>query len=231
MKTERQQTERFLQMQDHPEQVTDEQLLQALSDPQMRELVGQMAFAKRAFKNKELQETEPDVEEEWVRFVTKNHCEGNHTEPNSSLFTLRSSFQKIAASFIGLLFISGIAFAAIHIARHYRQQETLQVADTTAVPNSSLSTHHPSQPKDTTAMQPVVFDNAPLERMLPEIAAYYHAEASFLNDDARQLRFHFVWKRDDGLVRTIKKLNRFESVSIRLDEGDGEHTATKIIVE
>ena len=60
--------------------------------------------------------------------------------------------------------------------------------------------------------------------MLTEIAAYYHAKVSFLNDDARQLRFHFVWKREDGLRHAIDKLNRFESLSVRLDEN-------KIIVE
>ena len=63
-----------------------------------------------------------------------------------------------------------------------------------------------------------------LEKMLTEIAAYYHVEVSFLNDDARQLRFHFVWKREDGLRHTIEKLNRFESLSVRLGEN-------KIIVE
>ena len=43
MKTDRQLIERLLELQEHPEQVTDEQLQQALDDPQMRELVEQMA--------------------------------------------------------------------------------------------------------------------------------------------------------------------------------------------
>ena len=46
MKTDRQLIERLLELQEHPEQVTDEQLQQTLDDPQMRELVEQMAFAK-----------------------------------------------------------------------------------------------------------------------------------------------------------------------------------------
>ena len=48
MKTDRQLIEQLLELQEQTEQVTDEQLRQTLEDPQMRELVEQMAFAKRA---------------------------------------------------------------------------------------------------------------------------------------------------------------------------------------
>ena len=199
--------------------MTDEQLQQALDDPQMRELVEQMAFAKRTFKNEELQTEEPDVEGEWERFATKNFDEGNETRHGYP-------FMKMAASFIGILLVSGMAFAAIHIVRmvNSHKAETVQTEQpasykpSTALPADTVKT-------DTaTTVQPVVFDNVPLENMLTEIAAYYHVEVSFLNDDARQLRFHFVWKREDGLRHAIDKLNRFESLSVRLDEN-------KIIVE
>ena len=54
MKTEQQLIDRFLELQEHPEQMTDDELQQFLDDPQMQELMGQMAFAKRTFKNREL---------------------------------------------------------------------------------------------------------------------------------------------------------------------------------
>jgi len=54
--------------------------------------------------------------------------------------------------------------------------------------------------------------------MLTEIASYYDTEVSFRSEEARQLRFHFVWKREDGLGHAIEKLNRFESLNVRLDE-------------
>ena len=219
MKTDRQLIERLLELQEHPEQVTDEQLQQALDDPQMRELVEQMAFAKRAFKDEELQAVEPDVEGEWEKFAAKNFDEGNETQHVYP-------FKKMAASFIGVLLVSGMAFAAIHIVRmvNSHKAETVQTEQpasykpSTALPADTVKTD------TTTTKQPVVFDNVPLEKMLTEIAAYYHAEVSFLNDDARQLRFHFVWKREDGLGHAIEKLNRFESLTVRLDEN-------KIIVE
>ena len=199
--------------------MTDEQLQQALDDPQMRELVEQMAFAKRAFKDEELQAVEPDVEGEWEKFAAKNFDEGNETQHVYP-------FKKMAASFIGVLLVSGMAFAAIHIVRmvNSHKAETVKVEQpasykpSTALPADTVKT-------DTTAtMQPVVFDNVPLEKMLPEIASYYDTEVSFRSEEARQLRFHFVWKREDGLGHAIEKLNRFESLNVRLEEG-------KIIVE
>ena len=193
--------------------MTDEQLQQALDDPQMRELVEQMAFAKRAFMKEELQAEEPDVEVEWEKFADKHFDEGHETRHGYP-------FKKMVASFIGVLLVSGFAFAAIHIVRMVNNQkaETVQTNQpvsykpSTALPADTVKT-------DTTVTaDPVVFDNVPLEKMLTEIAAYYHAEVSFLNDDARQLRFHFVWKREDGLGHAIEKLNRFESMTVRLDE-------------
>jgi hypothetical protein len=269
MKTDRQLIERLLELQEHPErlrvgdetsgmQVTDEQLQQALDDPQMSELVEQMAFAKRAFKNEELQDVYPDVEGEWEKFSADHYGEENSAEANYSPFTLHSSLKKIAASltfsracsrseeqmqtslssrlvasFIGVLLVSGMAFAAIHIVRmvNSHKADTVQTEQpasykpSTALPADTVKT-------DTaTTVQPVVFDNVPLENMLTEIATYYHVEVSFLNDDTRQLRFHFVWKREDGLRHAIEKLNRFESLNVRLNEGVGEHQSTKIIVE
>ena len=226
MKTDRQLIEWLLELQEHSEQVTDEQLQQALNDPQMQELVEQMAFAKRAFKNEELQAEELDVEGEWEKFAADHYGEDNSGKTIFSLFTPHSSLQKMAASFIGILLVSGMAFAAIHIVRmvNSHKAETVQTVQpvsykpSTALPADTIMT----DPTDTA--EPVVFDNVPLEKMLTEIAAYYYAEVSFLNDDARLLRFHFVWKREDGLRHAIDKLNRFESLSVRLDEN-------KIIVE
>ena len=213
MKTDRQLIERLLELQEHLEQVTDEQLQQALNDPQMRELVEQMAFAKRTFKNEELQTEEPDVEGEWERFATKNFDEGNETRHGYP-------FMKMAASFIGILLVSGMAFAAIHIVRmvNSHKAETVQTEQPASYKPSSVLPADTVKTDTTTTEQPVVFDNVPLEKMLTEIASYYDTEVSFRSEEARQLRFHFVWKREDGLGHAIEKLNRFESLNVRLDE-------------
>ncbi len=64
----------------------------------------------------------------------------------------------------------------------------------------------------------IVFDNVPLDQMLPQIADYYHVTADFRNSDARQLRFHFVWKPEDKVEVLIKKLNHFERLKVELKD-------------
>ena len=258
MMIEQERIERFLQLQEQAGQMTDEELQQALDDPQLRELAEQMAFAKRAFKNEELKAEEPDVDQEWEKFLTQQlptpvrggvakgrggvKAAGEATDPTPALplegrgvAALEVSLEgrgvaahrwmKIAASFIGVLLVSGIAFAAIHIwsltSKPSPKSEGNSYIQTSDTIKHSTPLSNRREGGDEAA---VVFDNVPLDTMLADMTAYYGAEAVFKNDATRQLRFHFVWKREDGLSRAVEKLNRFESLNIRLEDN-------KIIVE
>lgn len=204
MMTDKQLIERLLELQEHPEQMTDEQLRQMLNDEQMHELVEQMAFTKRAFKDEESQAEDFSVEDEWKKF-TANHAE----ELQASLPS------RLVASFIGILLVSGIALAAIHIV-HQKVREELKS------PTQEIRMSDSPQPvtsadtikADTHIMEPRIFNNVPLDTMLIEIADYYHVSVEFEREEARQLRFHFVWKRTDSLDRLVEKLNNFEAVNI-----------------
>ena len=237
MMTEKQLIERLLELQEHPGQATDQELQQALDDPQMRELVEQMAFAKRAFKHEELQGQECDVEEEWNKFAAQHFDEESdvkqqHQTSNyhglNTIFNHRFSIfnRPKVASFIGLLVVSGIAFAAIHFVRWHSdeagdvkspRQETPMTPQQQTAPTDTFRTDTAITATQDAAVQPVVFDNVRLDEMLPHIASFYHAEVAFENESARELRFHFVWKQEDGLQHAIEKLNRFESLTIRLE--------------
>ena len=72
MMTEDKRIEWLLELQDHPKQLTDEQMQQILADDEMRQLVQQLGFAKRAFKHDELVDDTPDVEGEWEKFAAKH---------------------------------------------------------------------------------------------------------------------------------------------------------------
>jgi hypothetical protein len=190
-----------------------------------------LALTKQAFIKREVEKESVPVDEEWQKFAAEHADELDALEkdepPTATIKKLMGLFPyKVAASIIGIVFTVGVAFAAIHIVRmvsHSKPQamqaeQTISAKPTSVLPTDTIKTD------TTTTTMPIVFDNVQLEKMLTEIAAYYHVEVSFLNDDARQLRFHFVWKREDGLRHTIEKLNRFESLSVRLGEN-------KIIVE
>ena len=72
MMTEEKRIEWLLKLQEHPEQLTDEQLQQILADDEMRQLVKQLGFAKRAFKHDALKNDTPDVEGEWEKFAASH---------------------------------------------------------------------------------------------------------------------------------------------------------------
>lgn len=225
--TEKHLIERFLELQEHSEQVTDEQLQEILADPQMRELVEQMAFAKRALKNQQESE-EPNVDKEWERIVAQHSTnDTSATKTYVPVVSLFSQFRKKVAVFLGILLVSCIAYAAIQIVRQ-RVGEDMEtsVGGDSQSPISAEGDLQPTQqiaPKDTIETdtteipQPMVFDNIRLDEILPQIASYYQKEVEFRTETARQLRFYFVWKREDGLDHAIEKLNRFECVSIKVE--------------
>ena len=232
MMTEEQRIEWLLELQDHPEQMTDEQLQQILADDEMRQLVQQLGIAKRAFKHDALKNDTPDVDAEWEKFAA-SHAEeleildegerlrvGDSTSGiHKPRFVLRLATHKIAASFIGVLLVSGIAFAAIQVVRNIntsksQQPTTEQVIDTkpvTSLPADTVKT-------DTIPTEPYVFNNVPLDSMLTAIATAHGVGVEFENEAARELRFHFVWKREDSLSRVVEKLNTFEAVNIGMED-------------
>ena len=202
--------------------MTDEQLQQALDDPQMRELVEQMAFAKRTFKNEELQTVEPDVEGEWEKFAAKrsalplcsakNFDEGNETQHGYP-------FKKMAASFIGILLVSGMAFAAIHIVRMVNSQkhQTVQTEQPgaykppTTMPVDTVKT-------DTIAPKIIRYDEATLQKILTDMGDYYRLHVELRNEEAKTLRLFFLWNQRQEASIVLEQLNMFERIHLALND-------------
>ncbi|MBQ2030085.1 MAG: DUF4974 domain-containing protein [Bacteroidaceae bacterium] len=235
MMTEEQRIEWLLELQEHPEQLTDEQLQQILADDEMRQLVEQLGFTKRAIKQSQLTNDTPDVDNEWEQFAASHAeeldaldrsaglgdaCQSEHETSAKPLMIKRLFSQsKIAASFIGVLLASGIAFATIQIVRNIKtsKPQTVKTEQAAAVsPAASLPTD--TIMADTIPSEPCVFNNVPLDSMLTTIAAAHGVQVKFENDAVRELRFHFVWKRKDSLSRVVEKLNTFEAVNIAKED-------------
>ena len=222
----------LLSMQEHPEQYTDEQLHQMIADDtELAEQLEQLALTKQAFVKQEADEEAIPVEEEWQKFYSEHADEiealGEDNTHSATVKRLKSIVPyKVAASIIGILFTAGFAFATIHIlslipnpSPKDEGSKYTQVADTARKDTTPLSTR-----RGAGGEAPIVFDNVALEKMLSQIATYYNKEVEFQNDNARQLRFYFVWKQDEGLDVTLHRLNLFESVSVELK-------SDKIVVE
>ena len=189
-----------------------------------------LTLTKRAFVKREVEKESVPVDEEWEKFAAAHADEletlDNKAAANYLLFTFHSSLHKVAASIIGILFTAGVAFAAIHIVRmvSHPKPQTMQAEQTiSAKPTSVLPTDTIKTDTATTTM-PIVFDNVSLDKMMPQIAAYYNKEVEFKNEDARQFRFYFVWKQEETLDVVLHRLNLFESITVELK-------SDKIVVE
>ena len=192
-----------------------------------------LALTKRAFVKREVEKESVPVDEEWEKFATEHADELDaleKDEPRTATITRLMGIlpYKVAASIIGILFTAGVAFAAIHIVRHFVGGDLKSPTQEVRISNSSQPS--PALPTDTVKtdttanVKPIVFDNVALDKMLPQIAAYYNKEVEFQNTDARQFRFYFVWKQDETLDVVLHRLNLFESITVELK-------SDKIVVE
>ena len=192
----------LLDMHEHPENYSDEQLARLLEDEQMAALWQQLATAKRAMTDI----PEPDMDAEWQRF------EQAHFAPVKN-----RSWLKVAAMIAGVLMLSAFTYAAIHAVRHNAKDQAKESIETVAPEPQTESAVGPRLGvADSVAVvsEPIVFDNQPLDQMLEKIAPHYGMQVEFRNEDVRALRFYFVWQPDEDLDAVLERLNLFESVSI-----------------
>ena len=184
------------------------QLLEMLvnRDEDTRKTYRMIVEAKRSSRKRQADKP-VDVDAAWQKFNQK-------VQPKQHSF----GWIKIAASFVGVLLVSGIAFAAIQIVR-YAQQHTPKTEEVINTPKPANVTPTDTLTTDTIATpQPIIYDNIPLEKMLPEIAAHYEAKVSFVNEEARQLRFRFVWNPQKGIDQVVSDLNQFERLTVTLKD-------------
>ena len=175
-----------------------------------KQLYRDMQEAPYKYSNQEIEammddlDQMPDVDEAWQQFVR------HHLPSVRPMHTWR----KVAAMIIGILTLSGIAFAAVHIVRqsHHEECPVTQVEKAVTISQAL--------PTDTIVKsRPVVFDNVTLDSIAKNIATYHHLDMDFQNNQAYQLRFYFVWNQEDSLQEVIEKLNMFEQVNLAVEDG------------
>ena len=208
----------LLEMLDNPDAYTDQEIQDIVNrDEDTRETYRLMVEIKRSSRHRQNQKP-VDVDAAWQRFNQRlrvgDGTSGMMVQPKQQSF----GWMKIAASFIGVLLVSGIAFAAIHIVRQYQKQEAPQTEMTGNVTSPVTTLPADTLARDTVIEQPVVYDNIPLEKMLLEIAAHYDVKVAFVVDEARGLRFRFVWNPQQGIEQVVNDLNQFERLNVKLKD-------------
>ena len=195
-------TDLLFQMMEQPHAYTDQQWQEILSDEECRELYTLMAKTQSAF------DTQNEIDDETI------DVEWKRLSASSARRWLR-----VAAMFIGVLMISGMTIAAVHLVRNAVGVDTKAPTQETPITDS----HQSALPIDTiksdtiTKAESVVFDNVTLDSIAKDIAAYHHLEMDLQNEQTKQLRFYFVWKQEDNLQEVIEKLNMFEHVNMTVE--------------
>ena len=226
--TQEEKMKRLLDAQDNPEAFTEEELQAMLAEDDLRESAELQAKLKQAYIGEETEEI--DVEEEWLKFLENEELrmkseefltpEGMSEQARRSTAhptaKSHSSFQKIAASFIGLLMLSGIAYAAIHIVSNSRSQQ-VEVQDTTArnQGDRSLDSEQNHGPVPLIP-EPKTFENVPLKDIAAELAKVYHVTIEVKNAETAALRLYYPWNPQMPLQQVVEELNRFEKVHLTL---------------
>ena len=154
-------------------------------------------------------------------FDTQNEIDDETIDVEWKRLSTSSSHRwlRVAAMFIGVLMISGITIAAVHLVRNAVGVDTKAPTQETPITDS----HQSALPIDTiksdtiTKAESVVFDNVTLDSIARDIAAYHHLEMDLQNEQTKQLRFYFVWKQEDNLQEVIEKLNMFEHVNMTVE--------------
>ena len=173
--------EELLKMTEHPQDYSDEEIRQMMSDPDMRAYYELMVDAETGFAQRK--KNQGDV----------------------------PMILRIAAMFIGVLLLSGVAFAMWHFTMTDRQR----AAAPTHGQESSIVT---SQQEPVTANSVRTFENVELQQILQELSDHYQVGVVFHNERSRHIRIYTKWDTNAPLHQMIKRLNGFEKVNIRLTD-------------
>lgn len=196
----------FLDMQDHPEKYTDEQITALLADDDIKAFAETLAMSKRAMMR---QEPDPvDVDAAWQQFAEA------HSLPRRNRY-------KIAAVTTGIVFLSGMALAAVVrwgiFAPTNRNADQPQKPQTERViTTDSLSQDSVAAPKDSVDRSPVTFEDAELGTILTQMGAFYHVNVTFGKEASRHIRLYFQWDKHLDLQQQIDLLNAFDRINITL---------------
>lgn len=217
--------EKILDIIDHQEKYSDEEIREILQDEECRKLYQTMMEVDSALEN-----PSPiiNVDEEWEKFSQEHQLQEEATQNAAQEAASHpiTSWRKLAASIAGFVLISGIAFAAIHTYIKRSQEPTQVIADTHPEVIKSDSAKQVAA-KDSLAHpkpeKPAIhktFENVAFEQMISEIASYYDLQVKFENNEDKTLRLYYEWDSHLSIENIVKELNQFENVNIKLQQNE-----------
>ena len=186
---------RLFDMLDNPAAYSEQEIRDIINfDEETRETYRLMVEAKRSSRWKQSRQS-PDVDAAWQRFVQKYY------PLQSGRYRMR-----IAASFIGILIISALAFAAYRVFTPAKELQPAEEANCQlSTVNCQLST-------------PVRFEEVRLDSILTVVSSYYGKAVRFRDEELRGMKLITTWNPADSLSAFIEHLNMFDYLHMTLQE-------------
>ena len=208
--------EKILDMIDHQEKYSDEEIRELLQDEECRKFYQTMMEVDSALVKQETPVV--DIDKDWEKFeeVHSDELNGKNDDKNNGRW---ASWRKMAASIAGFILVSGIAFAAIHT--YIKKSQEPMLANESHTELVAKDSVEQVAAKDSLAKveKPAIhktFENVAFDKMIAEIAAYYDMQVKFENAEAKSLRLYYEWDSHSSIESIVKELNQFENVNIEV---------------
>lgn len=182
--TKEKKLQQLLEMQEHPERYTDEEIRHLMADEECRLQYEQMVRAADAI---------------FAGKTVKNRYWAKATK----------TVYKMAAACIALLILSGIAYAAYHYSAGRDSAE-----GNLTIPTQETRIADSHQQEDSVMQSPVIFENAELATVLSEIATYHNYKVTYRSEDTKHVRLYFKWDKDLKIDEIVEMFNKFERIHI-----------------
>ena len=201
---------------EHPENYSDAEVEQLLTDPEAREVYDML----RKTADVSAPVSEINLDEEWRRFEAK--------QPKRRPLIFRwLSFvasRNAAAVVIALVGTLAVVAATIGVTQYFNankemaQTEQTEPQKQTAITDSNVAPTDTIPAEATPLPETIVFKGENLERILSDMGRYYGATVKFNQDAAKSLQLYFEWDQSLPLNEVVEQLNNFEQIDITLTD-------------
>ena len=185
------------------------------SNDKLEQLLKQM-YSEETLHDDDI-DTSDIIDEEWTKFEAE-HFRSERSDVRGK----RIPFLKFAAMIVGILMLSGIAYATIHIVSNSKPKA--QVEQTVVAANHPSAQSSQQDTKESTAKTPVVYEDTELASILNDIATFYQVEVIYKSEASKKIRLYFTWDKQQTIDELIDTFNKFERIHMTRDN-------QKLIVE
>lgn len=194
---------------DHPDNLTEQELEEILTDPECREIYNLICKADSATKA----EGETDIESEWENF-SKKHL----SHPRRRGFMWVGSRAASMAVIICSSIVAVAAGIAVTMAVIDHKPKVAQNYGPKTIQKTAVAVSDTIKAKNDTAkveMKPVMFEDKPLGIIMQAVEKAYSVKIKFSNKDVADLHLYYKFDPSLHIDEVVEQLNTFERINIK----------------